>query len=60
VDEDLARTCRNELLERRVDRLGVAVTALESGRAKETADDLRLGLTANDCHDGRVVQFGHG
>src|SRR5438093_12241931 len=32
--EDLTRACRDEILERRVDRLGVAVRAVDAGRAE--------------------------
>src|SRR6476661_4923284 len=40
--EDLARACRREILERRVDRLGVAVRAVDAGREEQAADHVGL------------------
>ena len=55
MHDDLARPCRGEVLELRVDRLGVAVAALDPGRAQEAADELGLVLVGHDLHDGHFL-----
>src|SRR5439155_25213852 len=39
----------------RVDRLGVAVAALDAGRPQQSTDDLRLVLVGDDLQDDAVV-----
>ena len=58
MHEDLALPCRGEVLERRVDRLRVAVAALDPCRAQETANELGLGLVGHDLHDGHFLVHG--
>src|SRR5215467_8738491 len=55
VDEDLAGSGGHEVLERVVDRVGVAVRALDSRRPEQPADHLCLGLAGHDLHYDCVV-----
>jgi hypothetical protein len=55
MHEDLAGTGRSEVLQRRLDRLGIAVCAFDARRAKQAADDLRLRLARHDGQDNRLV-----
>src|SRR6266511_2103984 len=57
MDENLARTISNEVLERRLNRLGVAVGALDSGRPEQPADDVGLRLAGHHLHDNAFVQL---
>src|SRR5437870_1714845 len=55
ADEDLAWAGRDELLERRLDRLGVAVAALDPVRPEQPAYDLRLRLIGDHGDDDDVL-----
>src|SRR3954471_19427836 len=52
VHEDLLRARGGELFEQRVDRLRLAVTALDPSRPKEAADDICLRLAVRNGQDG--------
>src|SRR5437867_4324909 len=49
--QDLARPSRGEILQRRIDRLRVAVRAVDAVRLEQAADDERLRLVRDDRED---------
>jgi hypothetical protein len=57
VHEDLLRSGGHEILERRIDRLGVAVAAFDARGPEQAAHDLGLGLARHDLQDDCVVGF---
>ena len=55
MDQDLARPRRNELLDRRVDRIGIPIGALDAVGPEQAAEELGLGLSGDNGQDDGLV-----
>ena len=60
MDEDLARPRGHEILERGVDRICVAIAALDAVGPEQAAEDLGLGLPGDDGQDDGLVSLHDG